>query len=210
LRTHLRFGPIALASHQIALNTVSLTYMVPLGVSSAAAVRVGQALGRKDIAAAELSGWTAIFMGAAFMSAAAVMLLLVPRQIARVYTPEESVIRAAVTLLAFGAAFQLCDGVQTVATGALRGAGETRMPMLCHLLGYWVIGLPIGAFLCFRMHWGIPGLWSGLSLALILIGVVLLVVWKREIHSLQIKPELQQLFESEIEGGTSPRRRPRR
>jgi MATE family multidrug resistance protein len=182
-----KLGPIALASHQIALNTVSLTYMVPLGVSSAAAVRVGQALGRKDIAAAERSGWAGIFLGAAFMSAAAVILLLFPYQIARMYTPEQSVIRATATLLAFGAAFQLCDGVHTVATGALRGAGETRIPMLCHLLGYWAIGLPIGAFLCFRMGWGVPGLWSGLSLALILIGVVLLMVWKREIQDLQIK-----------------------
>jgi MATE family multidrug resistance protein len=186
-----KLGPIALAGHQIALNTVSLTYMVPLGVSSAAAVRVGQALGRKDIAAAERSGWTAIFLGAAFMSAAAAALLLVPRQIARVYTPEESIIRSAVTLLAFGAAFQLCDGVQTVATGALRGAGDTRTPMLCHLLGYWAIGLPVGAFLCFRMHWGVPGLWSGLSLALILIGVVLLAAWRRKIRDLRIKSELQ-------------------
>lgn len=182
-----RLGPIALASHQIAINTVSFTYMVPLGISSAAAVRVGQALGRKDIAAAERSGWTAIFLGAAFMSASALMLVLAPRQIARIYTPDESIIRATVTLLAFGAAFQLFDGVQTVATGALRGTGETRIPMLCHLLGYWAIGLPIGAFLCFRMGWGVPGLWSGLSLALILIGIVLLIAWKREIHNLQIK-----------------------
>lgn len=189
-----KLGPIALASHQIALNTVSLTYMVPLGVSSAAAVRVGQALGRNDIAAAERSGWTAIFLGAAFMSGAAVMLLLVPHQIARVYTPEESIIRATVTLLGIAAAFQLCDGIQTVATGALRGAGDTRTPMLCHLLGYWTIGLPVGAFLCFRMHRGVPGLWSGLSLALILIGIVLLLVWRRKIHDLHSKPEWQPAF----------------
>ncbi len=185
-----KLGAVALASHQIALNTVSLTYMVPLGVSSAAAVRVGQAVGRKDIPAAARAGWMAIFLGAAFMSGAAVVLLGVPRMIARVYTADENIIRATVTLLAFGAAFQLFDGVQTVATGALRGAGDTRAPMLCHLLGYWAIGLPLGAFLCFRMHWGVPGLWSGLSLALILIGIVLLGAWRRRIHHLQAASEL--------------------
>lgn len=179
-----RLGAVALANHQIALNTVSLTYMAPLGVSSAAAVRVGQAVGRKDLAAAERAGWAAIILGAALMSAAAVMLLLIPRQIARLYTPEENIIRATVTLLAVGAAFQLCDGVQTVATGALRGAGDTRTPMLCHFVGYWAIGLPVGAFLCFRMHRGVPGLWGGLSLALILIGIVLLLVWRRKIPQL--------------------------
>lgn len=179
-----KLGAVALASHQIALNTVALTYMVPLGVSSAAAVRVGQAIGRKDIAGAERAGWTAIFLGAAFMSAAAVLLLLIPRQIARVYTPEEDIIRAAVTLLAVGAAFQLSDGVQTVATGALRGAGDTRTPMMCHLLGYWAIGLPVGAYLCFRRGWGVPGLWGGLSLALILIGIVLLFAWRGKIRAI--------------------------
>lgn len=189
-----KLGPIALASHQIALNTVSLSYMVPLGISSAAAVRVGQALGRRDIAAAERSGWTAILLGAAFMTAAAIVLLLVPRQIARIYTPDPAIVRATVTLLAFGAAFQLCDGVQTVATGALRGAGDTRTPMLCHLLGYWAIGLPIGAFLCFRLHWGVPGLWSGLSLALILIGVVLLGVWRRKIGRLWLADEREGIL----------------
>src|ERR1700747_1299707 len=128
-----RLGAIPLAAHQIALNTVAFTYMVPLGISSAAAVRVGQALGRKDPAGAADAGDTAIFVGAAFMLAASVLLLVFPRAIARMYTPNEAVIRSAITLLAAGAAFQLCDGLQTVATGALRGAGDTRTRMLCHL-----------------------------------------------------------------------------
>jgi MATE family multidrug resistance protein len=89
------------------------------------------------------------------------------------------VTRATTFLLAAGAAFQLFDGIQTVATGALRGAGDTRTPMLCHFTAYWIIGLPLGAWLCFRRHWGALGLWVGLSLALILIGIVLLVVWRR-------------------------------
>ena len=179
-----RLGATALASHQIALNTVSFTYMVPLGISSAAAVRVGQAIGRKDPAGAANAGGSAIFFGAGFMTLAGITLLVIPRWIARVYTPDESIIRSAVLLLAAGAAFQLFDGIQTVATGALRGAGDTRTPMFCHFTAYWIIGLPLGAWLCFRHGWGAFGLWAGLSLALILIGIVLLFAWRRTVHRL--------------------------
>ena len=137
-----RLGAIPLATHQIALNTVAFTYMVPLGISSAAAVRVGQALGRRDARAASDAGGTAIFIGAAFMTFASVLLLVIPRWIARIYTTDETVIRNATTLLAAGAAFQLFDGIQSVATGALRGARDTHAPMLCHFTAYWIIGLP--------------------------------------------------------------------
>ena len=174
-----RLGAVPLATHQIALNTVAFTYMVPLGISSAAAVRVGQALGRKDPRGAAVAGGTAIFIGAAFMTLMGVVLLVVPRWIARIYTTDETVIRNAGMLLAAGAAFQLFDGIQSVATGALRGTGDTRTPMLCHFTAYWIIGLPLGAWLCFRRGWGALGLWIGLSLALILIGIVLLAVWRR-------------------------------
>jgi MATE family multidrug resistance protein len=179
-----RLGAVPLASHQIALNTVSFTYMVPLGVASAAAVRVGQALGRKDPRGAGDAGGTAILLGAVFMTCASAGLLLFPRWIARLYTPDEAVIRSTALLLAAGAAFQLFDGIQTVATGALRGAGDTRTPMLCHFTAYWIIGLPLGAWLCFRRGWGAFGLWAGLSLALILIGIVLLFVWRRMVRRL--------------------------
>jgi multidrug resistance protein, MATE family len=174
-----RLGAVSLASHQIALNTVALTYMVPLGISSAASVRVGQAIGRKQPGAAGDAGGTAILLGAAFMTLASIALLVFPRQIAQVYTHDEAVIHSAVLLLAAGAAFQLFDGIQAVATGALRGAGDTRTPMFCHFTGYWVIGLPLGAWLCFRRGWGALGLWVGLSVALILIGIILLLVWRR-------------------------------
>jgi MATE family multidrug resistance protein len=179
-----RLGAVPLATHQIALNTVAFTYMVPLGISSAAAVRVGQALGRRDPRGAGAAGGTAIFIGAGFMTLAGVVLLVVPRWIARIYTTDETVIRSTSMLLAAGAAFQLFDGIQSVATGALRGAGDTRTPMLCHFTAYWVIGLPLGAWLCFRHGWGALGLWIGLSLALILIGIVLLLVWRRKVRQL--------------------------
>ena len=181
-----RLGAVALASHQIALNTVSFTYMVPLGISSAAAVRVGQAIGRKDPQGAGDAGSTAIFLGAAFMTCMSIVLLIIPRWIARAYTPDRAIIHSTIFLLAAGAAFQLFDGIQTVATGALRGLGDTRTPMLCHFTAYWIIGLPLGAWLCFTRGWGAFGLWAGLSLALILIGIVLLVVWRRSVSQLAV------------------------
>jgi MATE family multidrug resistance protein len=174
-----KLGPVALASHQVALNTVSLTYMVPLGISAAAAVRVAQALGRKDPHGASRAGWTAMLIGTTFMFCMALLFLTIPKWIVCVYTPDETVIAAASTLLFVAAFFQLFDGMQTVATGALRGAGDTRTPMLCHLIFYWVIGLPLGAYLCFRRGFGAAGLWAGLSVALILIGSTLLYFWRR-------------------------------
>jgi multidrug resistance protein, MATE family len=177
-----RLGAVAQAGHQIALNTVAFTYMVPLGLASAAAVRVGQALGRGDPEGARNAGNTAIVLGASFMSMMSLVLVVLPRYIARIYTTDETVIRAAVTLLAAGAAFQLFDGIQTVATGALRGTGDTRTPMLCHFSSYWLIGLPLGSYLCFARHWGALGLWVGLSLSLILIGILLLIFWRRRVR----------------------------
>jgi MATE family, multidrug efflux pump len=174
-----RLNATALAGHQIALTTVSTTFMMPLGISSAAAVRVGFALGRGDKHKAARAGWTALALGAAVMSAAAIVLLAVPEAIARLFTPEAAVIATAATILRVAAFFQLFDGLQIVVTGSLRGAGDTRTPMVCHLVGYWVIGLPLGAVLCFGRGLGAPGLWIGLSAGLIAIGIVLAAFWWR-------------------------------
>ena len=178
-----RLGALALAGHQIALNVASFTYMVPLGISSAAAVRVGQGLGARDVHAAARAGWTALFFGACFMSFAGLMLLSFARPIARIYTPQAEVVRAGAVLLMVAAIFQLFDGLQVVATGALRGAGNTRTPMLANLFGYWAVGLPLGALLCFHWRLGAPGMWIGLCAALMLIGSVLAVVWRRTVNA---------------------------
>ena len=183
-----KLGDVPIAAHQIALNTVSFTFMVPLGIGSAAAVRVGQALGRGDPDAAGHSGWTAIALSAMFMSCCGAALVLFPRAIGRVYTTDAAVIAATVPLLLVAAAFQLFDGVQTCATGALRGAGDTRTPMLGHLIAYWAVGLPLGFMLCFRSGWGATGMWAGLCAALILIGLVLLWVWRRKVAELRSLP----------------------
>ena len=176
-----RLNATQLAGHQIALTTVSTTFMMPLGISSAAAVRVGHAVGREDPRGAALSGWTALGLAALVMSGAALALLLIPEVIARIFTPDERVIAAGASLLRIAAFFQLFDGFQIVATGALRGAGDTRTPMLCHFTGYWMIGLPLGVLLSFHYGLGAAGLWMGLSTGLILIGMVLVGFWRRAV-----------------------------
>jgi MATE family multidrug resistance protein len=169
----------ALAAHQIALSAAAFTFMVPLGVSAAAAVRVGHAVGRRQPAAARRAGWAALLLGVSFMSASAVVFLTAPHVVLRVFTDVPEVIATGVTLLAVAAAFQLFDGLQVVATGVLRGVGDTRTPMLANLGGHWIIGLPIGAALCFRIGWGVTGLWIGLCVGLIAVALTLISVWVR-------------------------------
>lgn len=178
-------GPMVLGGHQITLNLVSVTYMIPLGISSAAAVRVGQAIGRGDPLAAKRSGWVGIGMGAAFMACAAVFFWTLPELVTGAYTDDQEVVRMASSLLVIAAFFQLFDGVQTVATGALRGLGDTRTPMLAHVICYWAIGLPLGWWLTYPGGRGAKGFWIGLSLALILIGIVLTAAWRKQIEKVQ-------------------------
>lgn len=176
-----KLGAVPLAGHQIALNCASFTYMVPLGISSAAAVRVGNALGQGDRVAAREAGWMAILLGAGFMSCAGIVMLTFPRLIARAFTPDPAVISTGAILLMIAAGFQLFDGLQTVATGALRGAGDTQRPMFATLAAYWFVGLPLGYVLGFRFGWGAPGLWTGLCVALILLGITLIAAWHHRV-----------------------------
>jgi MATE family multidrug resistance protein len=172
--------PAALATQQIVLNYASITYMVPLGVSAAAAVSVGHAVGAGDAQRARRAGWLALALGTGFMLLAAVVFLLAPRPLIELYTHNAQVLAVGTGLLGLVAAFQIFDGIQTVSTGALRGLGETRIPMLANLVGYWVLGLPLGFILCFVFHWGIYGMWIGLTLALIVIASALLLRWHRD------------------------------
>jgi multidrug resistance protein, MATE family len=172
-----KFSAVALAAHEIVLNTVGTTFMVPLGFSSAAAVAVGHAIGRQDAREARRSGMVAISLGAGFMAVAGVVLYLFPSILLRVYTNDLSVIKAGVPLLFVCAWFQLFDGLQSVTTGALRGAGDTRTPMLVNLAGHWLIGLPLATCLAFWVGWGVFGLWIGLSAGLIFVGFVLISFW---------------------------------
>jgi MATE family multidrug resistance protein len=178
-----RLNPAALAAHQIAIEIASFTFMVPLGVGAAGAVRVGQAIGRRDAAGAARSGWTAILMGTSFMACSAVTFLTIPSLLIGAFTTDRRVLDLGVSLLMVAAVFQLFDGIQTVSTGVLRGLGDTRTPMLWNLAAHWFIGLPLGYVLCFIADAGVVGLWCGLSSGLIICAVSLLAVWSRRIAS---------------------------
>jgi MATE family multidrug resistance protein len=174
-----RVSADALAAHQIALNMAAFTFMVPFGVASAAAVRVGQAVGRGDPHGAMRAGWTAIAIGVTFMACAATVFLLMPGALIRAFTADPAVARIGVGLLFVAAVFQLFDGIQGVTTGALRGVADTRTAMLWNLAGHWLVGLPFGYWLCFHLGRGVVGLWWGLSTGLMICGMALLVVWAR-------------------------------
>jgi MATE family multidrug resistance protein len=172
--------PVALATHSIALNYASISYMVPLGVSAAAAVSVGHAVGAGDPHRALRAGWLAQAIGASFMLMAAMAFFVIPVPLIKLYTSDPRVLVVGPSLLGIAAAFQIFDGIQTIATGSLRGLGETRVPMFANLVGYWILGLPLGFALCFGLHWGVYGMWIGLTLALIVISSTLLLRWRSD------------------------------
>lgn len=174
-----RLDPVSLAAHQIALNAAAFTFMVPLGISSAAAVRVGRALGGRDPRAAARAGWTAFLLGGLVMLASGVLFVAAPQPILRAFTTEAEVLATGASLLAVAALFQLFDGVQVVATGTLRGIGDTRTPMVANLIGHWFLGLPVGWVLGIRLGWGVTGVWMGLCVGLIAVAAWLTVVWTR-------------------------------
>jgi MATE family multidrug resistance protein len=189
-----RLDPISLGAHQIALNIAALSFMVPLGLSSAGAVRVGYAVGARDARRAVHAGWTAFGVGAAIMTAIGISFILVPRPMLRAFTDNQQLLDIGVRLLAIAAAFQLFDGTQSVATGVLRGVGDTRTPMMMNVIGHWVFGLPIGYALCFWSGWGVTGLWVGLSIGLTFVAVVLTMVWHQKGQRLiAIAPELKSV-----------------
>jgi MATE family multidrug resistance protein len=182
------FGQLPLAGHEVALQCASTTFMVPLAISAATSVRVGHAIGRLRIglgttANVIAAGWSGIGTGAAFMLCASVLLLTIPKHIARIFTPDPGVIAAAIPLLLIAAGFQFFDGVQITATGALRGAGNTHAPFITQLVCYWFIGMPLGVFLGFHEKLGAAGLWGGLLIALTCGAFAMCFFWRRTTHT---------------------------
>jgi MATE family multidrug resistance protein len=174
-----RLAPAALAAHQIVLNAASVTYMVPLGISSAAAVRVGHALGRGDARGARAAGWCGIALACGFMALAGAAFAVLPRAVLSAFTSIPEVVAIGVPLLYLAAAFQLFDGLQIVTTGALRGAGDTRSGAVVLAIAWWALAVPVGLWLCFDRALGILGLWAGLTLGLVAAGCFLVPVWIR-------------------------------
>jgi MATE family multidrug resistance protein len=184
-----RISPVALAANQIVLTIASFFFMVPLGLSSAAAVRVGQAIGRADPQGARRAGWSAIRLTGAAAAAIALALVLFRGPLLALFTAEASVVSLGVTVLILWALVQPFDGVQAVATGALRGAGETRIPMWVNLGGHWGVGLPLAYALCFTRGWGVIGLWTGLAISLTLVGGILLAAWHHRSQHLHLREQ---------------------
>ncbi|HET9019690.1 MAG TPA: MATE family efflux transporter [Acetobacteraceae bacterium] len=155
-------GAVAVASHQVALNVAAFAFMVPLGVALAVTVRVGQASGRGDTAGLRRAGISGFALVLAMQCLSGGLMLAVPGAIASLYTQDASVRAGAVVLLQLAGIFQLSDGLQVVASGALRGLKDTRVPMLITALAYWIIGMPLGLLLAFGAGWRAPGMWCGL------------------------------------------------
>lgn len=173
-----RIDAVSAAAHQAVIQIASFTFMVPLGLSIAGAVRVGQSIGREDYARARRIGTTAVTLGALFMVASGLTLTLAWRPILGVFVTDPQVLALARKLLAVAAVFQLFDGMQVTLSGALRGAGDTTSSMFANLAGHWALGLPVGCALAFWYHLGALGLWVGLAVGLGSVAMFLLARWR--------------------------------
>jgi MATE family multidrug resistance protein len=174
-------GAPAVAAHAVALQLAALTFMVPLGLGQAATVRVGLALGRGDERGIARAGWTGWVIGVGFMGAMAVVMWAFPRELITLFLKDVPanavVIGLAVSFLRVAAAFQLVDGAQVIGAGMLRGLHDTRWPLLFALVGYWVVGLGIGAWLAFARDWKGVGIWVGLASGLAAVAALMLARW---------------------------------
>jgi MATE family multidrug resistance protein len=186
-------GTLAMAGHQVALTLSSFTFMVPLGVSQATAVLVGQGVGRDDPPGARSAAGAGILLGALFMASTAVLFLAFPGLFADAFSNDRQVVAVAVLLIPLAGVFQVFDGLQVVASGVLRGVGDTRSPMVVNLLGFWLLGMPVSLWLGFRTELGPVGLWWGLVVGLAATAIFLLLRVKvrlgRELRRIVIDEE---------------------
>jgi MATE family multidrug resistance protein len=187
-----QLGTIPLAAHQIALQTASLSFQIAMGISLATTVRVGQLAGEQDLAGVRLAGYVGISLGALSMAIAGMIFWLVPKLVVALYLDinnpsNEDVVNLAIKLLVVAAIFQIVDGVQVTAVGALRGLKDTRIPMLIGIFAYWVIGLSTGYALGIWLNYGAIGLWWGLAIGLASAAIVL--TWR--FSTLQITADLK-------------------
>ena len=157
-----RLGPAPAASHLIAINFSALMFMIPIGLSSAVSIRVGNAIGRKDMEAARYAGLIGVLIILGFQTVSFTGMLLFPELIVSIYTDDPVVAPLAVSLLFYAAIFQYPDGLQMVAAGTLRGYKDTRMPMLYMVISFWIVGMTLGYNLTFGQGMGPAGMWIGM------------------------------------------------
>ena len=177
-------GSVELAAHQIAIQSASVTFTVAIGVSLATSVRVGQAVGRGEAAQIRLAGYLGIALSGGVLLLAAGLFRFAPGAVISLYLDTRDpvnaeVVRLATLYLGVAALFQLFDGVQVGAAGALRGLRDTRVPMVISLVAYWFIGMPVGVGLAFVAGFAGQGLWFGLVLGLAAAAVLLLRRFER-------------------------------
>ena len=170
------FGAVQVAAHQIALNLAALTFMVPMGVSAAGAVRVGHAIGSGDQPRARLAARLSYVLAAAFMTTTELLFLLVPEELASLYTDDSALIAITASLIPIAGMFQVFDGLQVIGAGVLRGLGDTRVPLVAMLTAYWIIGVPTSLYLAYRSGLGPQGLWWGFVAGLS--SVSLFLLWR--------------------------------
>jgi MATE family multidrug resistance protein len=187
-----RFGDVQIAAHQIALNFAALVFMLPMGLSSALSIRVGNALGAGDPLQARRIAWTGIVLGLVIAAAAIVPIVLLRHPVAAVYSSDAAVRALAANLLLFAAFWQLFDATQVVAMGALRGYKVTLMPMVLMCVAFWGLGLPAGTWLGWHGWGGGPpmqvyGFWVGLVIGLMSVSVAL-VLALRKVADLRAPP----------------------
>jgi MATE family multidrug resistance protein len=166
-------GERAVAGHIVALHLAALAFMVPLGISGAGAVRIGQALGRDDPVGVQRATVLTFVLGIGVMVVSAAFFLGMPGPLARLWTPKTEVLAVAVLLIPIAGVFQIFDGAQVVAVGVLRGLGDTKTPVVISIVGFWAIGFPVGYGLAFGLDWGAPGLWWGLVAGLVVVSIAL-------------------------------------
>jgi MATE family multidrug resistance protein len=169
-----RLGPVPAAAHLIAINFAALVFMIPVGLSSAISIRVGNAVGRGDPAGARYAGLIGILIILAIQTVGAVGMLTFPEAIVRLYTDDLVIAPLAVSLLFYAAIFQYPDGLQIVAAGALRGFKDTRMPVVYMVISFWIVGLTLGYHLTFTREMGPAGMWIGMIAGLSVAAVLLL------------------------------------
>ncbi len=178
-------GAVPLAAHQVALNMTALLFMVPLGLSTGAAVRCGQALGAGDPEAVHRAGTAALWNGVAYAVLSASMLMAFAVPIARLYRVTDDVMQQAVVFLGVAALFQLVDCLQVLANGVLRGLGDTRLPLAFTVLGYGVLGIPLGWLGAFKLTDDPIWLWYGLTIGLTVVAFLAILRFRWQVRTLR-------------------------
>jgi len=168
-------GSVPLAAHQIGINLASVSYMIILGISAAGTIRVGNAVGEKNITETRRAGFSALALSTTFMFTSGVMFIIFRRLLPQIYINEIEVIDLAANILIVAALFQMSDGIQATGAGILRGLTDVKIPMLIIFISYWLLGIPIAYILGFYFQYGTIGIWVGLLIGLTMVALLLTI-----------------------------------